>query len=256
MNSYVIAVCQQKGGVAKTTTVSALGAALAEKGRRVLLIDLDPSGNLTSGLGFNLVQQRKSAADILLGNETVERVAQPLTYAGLTLIPSNGEMATVAHFLNVRPNYEALLRQHLANNAANAFDYILLDCPPTLGSVATAALVAADLAILPVQCEYFAIQALSSMFKFIHAIRARHNPRLHYRLLVTMFDMRGNLHAQVLEKLQANYPGALLQTKIGFDSKLRASQVAGVPINLYDSNTRAAQQYRELADEIIAYVEP
>jgi chromosome partitioning protein len=255
MKPYVITVCHQKGGVAKTTTVSALGGALAEDHRRVLLVDLDPSANLTAGLGLSPFKQRKSAGDVLLGNETLAMVSRETEISGLDLIPSNGDMKMTAQMLAVRANHETILREAVRRQEIRQYDYVIFDCPPSLGALVDAALIAADLAILPTQPEYFAVQALGTIFKRIDKLRAEHNPGLCYRLLITMYDQRGNLHTDLLERIRGHYGDALLEIVIGFDSKLRASQIAGVPITTFASNTRAATQYRSLAKEIYTYVE-
>lgn len=250
---YVIAVCHQKGGVAKTTTVSSLGAALAEQKHRTLLIDLDPSGNLTHGLGFSPSRVARSAADILLGNERLETIRQATPVRGLDLIPSNGEMVTVARFLNLRPKYEHLLRDCLSQPAGRsglAYDFVLIDCPPALGALTVTALSAAHMALIPTQCEYYSIQALDGIFKTIASVRANFNPQIYYRLLVTMYDRRGLLHTRVLSMLRERFGDVLFEQMIGFDSKLRESQLVGLPVTAHAPRTRAALQYRLLAGEL------
>ena len=254
MKPYVITVCHQKGGVAKTTTASALGAALAEQNHPTLLIDLDPSANLTAGLGISPRQIRKSAADLLLGNDHLSAVYQSTEFPGIDIVPSGPDMSTASQMLALRPQYETILRRNL-NGQELTHEFIILDCPPAMATITTAALSAADLAIIPTQCEYFAIQAINSIFGFIRQVRADHNPQLSYKLLITMFDLRGKLHTQLYKKLENYYAEALFTTIIGFDSKLRASQIAGQPITVYASKTRAAEQYRNLAKEIYAYVQ-
>lgn len=255
LTPYAIAVCHQKGGVAKTTTVSAIGACLAEMGHRVLLIDLDHSANLSVGVGISLVSVKKSSADILLGNETIGSLIQSTMITGLDIIPANLEMITAARFLILRPQYEYLLRNYLLFSELDGYDYILMDCPPGLGPVTMAALSAAHLALIPLPCEFYALQALDSVFMAIKAIRAKTNSGLRFRLLVTMFDRRGKLHPRVFSLIQEQFENALLNTTIGFDSKLRESQMLGKPITLHAPNSRSALQYRALAEEILAYVE-
>ncbi len=254
MSLFVIAVCHQKGGVSKTTTVSALGAILAERGYRVLLVDMDASGNLTAGLGLNPANVKKSTADVLLGNDTLGMSSQTVALPGLSIVPSNGDMGLAAQFLELRPNFEMLLKNSF-DIEMGIYDYVLIDCPPSLGPLAITSLVAADLAIVPTQCEYYSLQVLRNVFDAIKRVRTKFNPQLGYRLLISMFDQRGNLHAQVYDQIQKRYQDALFETVIGFDSKLQYSQVAGQPITQYAPKTRAAQQYRALTDEIIAYVE-
>lgn len=252
---YVITICHQKGGVAKTTTSSSVAAWLAESGQKVLVLDLDPSANLTAGFGINPWTVPSSAADVLLGNDTLKMVARPTGVPGLDIVASNKEMNKVAKFVSVRPNYESLIRDNISSNGMAHYDFVVIDCPPTMGALTISALATTNLAIIPTQCEYFSIQALNGVFKVINKVRREHNPQLCYRLLVTMFDKRGNLHSQILDRLKNHYTEILFETVIGFDSKLRSSQVAGVPITEFSASTRAAQQYQALVREIITYVE-
>ncbi len=252
---FLIAICHQKGGVAKTTTVLSLGACFAEQGLSTMLVDLDPSANLTSGVGLAPNKVRKSAADILLGNDPVSRVAQATAVTGMDIIPSNPDMAAAARFLSLRPRYETLLRTGFTQDGSSKYDMVLMDCPPSLGPLAIVALGAANLALIPIQCEFYSLQALDGLFDAIRATRAKTNPQLAYRLLITMFDRRGSLHGRVLELIHEQLPGALCETMIGFDSKVRESQLFGLPITVHAPNTRASQQYRCLASEIYAYVE-
>jgi chromosome partitioning protein len=254
MKPYVITVCHQKGGVAKTTTVSALGGALAEQGYPTLLIDLDASANLTAGLGFSPQKVNKSAADILLGNDEASTLYKATAIPGLDIISSGPDMSAASQIFATRPQYETILRRSIQqDNLPHKF--VIIDCPPAVAALTTASLTAADLAIIPTQCEYFSVQAVKTIFGYIRQVRAQYNPQLSYKLLVTMFDLRGKLHTQLYEKLVAYYNHALFETVIGFDSKLRASQIAGQPITVFAPRTRAARQYRELAQEIEAYVQ-
>ncbi len=254
MKPYVIAVCHQKGGVAKTTTVSALGAALAESDHPTLLVDLDPSANLTAGLGINLRQVKLSTADILLGNTELASLSQSTGLPGLDIIPSGPDMAAAAQVIAVRPHYETILRRGILQHNL-PYDYVIIDCPPSMAALTTTALTSADLAIIPMQCEYFAIQAINAILGTIRRVRGEYNNQLSYKLLITMFDRRGKLHTQLYERLNTHYSTAIFETVIGFDSKLRASQIAGQPITSFAPRTRAAGQYRNLAKEINAYVQ-
>jgi chromosome partitioning protein len=252
---YVIAIWHQKGGVAKTTTALSLGACLVERGRRTLLIDLDPQGNLTSGLGFDPAQLRGSAADVLLGNDTLASVSRETSLPGLDLVPSNPDMVTLPRWLHLREHYEPILRDGLARPEVAHYALAVMDCPPLVGPLTIAALTAADLVVIPTQCEYFSVQVLRDSLELVNLVRARTNPRLAYRLLVTMFDGRGHLHGRVLAQLQQHFSPALLQTVIGVDSKLRESQLVGRPITLHAGSSRGAQQYRGLAEELLTYVQ-
>lgn len=252
--SYVIAVCHQKGGVAKTTTALSLGAALVEQQIETLLIDLDPQANLTAGLGLNPAEVRRSTADVLLGAETLLRVSRETKVPGLDLVPSNPDMVSVSKHLYLREPYEYVLRQALRLPELEHYEAVVIDCPPSLGPVTLNALTAADLVIIPTQCEYFSMQALDSPFRLIELVRGKTNPQLSYRLLVTMFDGRGSLHTRLLARLREFFPEILLDTVIGFDSKVRESQMMGAPIMLYAPHSRAALQYRQLAQELLTYV--
>jgi chromosome partitioning protein len=251
---YIISVCHQKGGVGKTTTVSSLGASLAELNYQVLLVDLDPSANLTTGLGLSQNNNANSAADILIGNESLQNISQKTSLTGLNLIPSNSDMITAARFLYIRKNYEYILKD-LFKREGHPFDIILIDCPPMIGSLTVCALTAAHLAIIPLQCEYYPLQALYYVIKTIKTIRERSNPLLIYQLLITMYDKRGKFHARLLEQIKEHFSDSMFNTIIGFDSKLRESQYFEVPILTHAKNTRAARQYRQLAKELLNIVD-
>ncbi len=252
---YVIAICHQKGGVAKTTTALALGACLADMGQRTLLIDMDPSANLTAGLGITPSKAHPSIANALLGNDVLTDLILPTALPALDLIPSNMDVATANRFLHLRSNHERLLKIGLEQLYKDAlYDYALLDCPPSLSALTIGALTSADLAVIPIHCEYYSLQALESVFKTIASVRTKGNFGLRYRLLVTMFDKRGALHNRVFTYVKEKYSAALLQTVIGFDTKVRESQLIGIPITLHAPGTRAVQQYRMLAKELSAYV--
>lgn len=250
---YVMALCHQKGGVAKTTSSLALAACLADAGKEVLLIDLDPQGNLTAGVGLRPEDMRHSAADVLLGNNTVLQVSRETGFRGIDIVPANPDMLTVSRYLYLRPSFEHLLRDSLQHPNLAFYDYIIIDCPPALGPVTLNALTAAHLALIPTQCEFFSMQALNSIFKLINMVWSKTNPNLTYRILVTMFDRRTRLHARVLSQLRQKFPNALFDTIVGVDSKLRESQMAGQPITTYARNTRSARQYCALAEEVDDY---
>ena len=195
----VIAVCHQKGGVAKTTTVSCLATLFAMDGYPTLAIDLDPSGNLSTSFGKAAAQARCSAADILLGNTPLSAVSTSTQVNGLDIVPANPELSTATRFLSRRPQYEFLLRNALNQPGPTDYKFVVLDCPPSLGALTTTALTAANLVIIPIQCEYYSLQALEAMFRIISQVRATTNPTLCYRLLVVMYDLRGSFHRRVLE---------------------------------------------------------
>ncbi|MBN2085798.1 MAG: ParA family protein [Anaerolineales bacterium] len=252
--SYVIAICHQKGGVAKTTTTLGLGAAFVERGVETLVVDLDPQANLTFNIGLEPGNAPFSAAEILTGEAAPARAAVESSLPGMDIIPSNASMLDIGRRMYQMPNYEFLLRRALEDTAMAEYAVVLLDCPPSVGPLTINALTAADLLIIPTQCEYYSIQALPDMFELVNVIRDRTNPPLTYRLLVTMFDGRGKFHATMLEQLRGYFKDGLLHTTIGFDTKLREAQAAGSPITIHAPLSRGASQYRQLAEELSPYV--
>lgn len=251
---YIIAICHQKGGVAKTTTTLGLGASFVERRAETLMIDLDPQANLTASIGLNAPDKKFSIAEVLLGEADLASVRLETNLPGLDIIPSNAAMLTLGRQLFELPDYEYRLREVLSGPAVADYELILLDCPPSVGPLTFNALTAADLLVIPTQCEYFSIQALTDMFELVNVVRDRTNPALAYRLLVTMFDGRGNFHARMLAQMREYFNEGLLQTIIGFDTKLREAQVAGQPITIYAPQSRGAGQYRQLAEELSVYV--
>jgi len=252
---FTIALCHQKGGVGKSSSAAALGASFSEKGYSTLLIDLDPSGNLTAGLGFSPDAAAVSFADIFLSAVSPAEAVLHTTCANLDLMASNAELVAISHYLLSKKDYENLLLEILLDSALSSYDLVIIDCPPALDALTITALTAADLAILPTPCEYYSLQALESVFALIRLVRNKTNPALRYRLLITMFDRRGTFHRRVLEQIRAHYQNAILETVIGFDTKIRESQLLGVPITKHAPNTRAAVQYRALAEELERYAQ-
>ena len=251
---YVIAICHQKGGVAKTTTALNLGACFVERGAETLMIDLDPQANLTASIGMESTGMQHSIAESLLGEADLAKVRLETSLPGLDIVPSNASMLTLGRQLLQLPDYEYRLRDVLSGAAIADHQIVLLDCPPSVSSLTFNALTAADLLVIPTQCEYFSIQALTDMFELVNVVRDRTNPALAYRLLVTMFDGRGNFHARMLGQLRTYFNTGLLQTIIGFDTKLREAQLAGLPVTVHAPQSRGAQQYRQLAEELIVHV--
>ncbi len=252
--SYVIAICHQKGGVAKTTTTLGLGAGFAERGIETLLIDLDPQANLSADIGAAPEKDAASIAEALTGKIDLSRAAIESGLPCLDVIPSNDAMLDIARRLYRTPGYESLLRRALEDPALSGYAVVLLDCPPSVGPLTINALTAADLLIIPTQCEYYSIQALTDMLELVNVIRDKTNPQLAYRILVTMFDGRGKFHASMLEQLQEYFRDGLLNTTIGFDTKLREAQAVGRLITVHAPQSRGAVQYRQLAEELCPYV--
>jgi chromosome partitioning protein len=233
-----IAISSQKGGVAKTTTCLSLGASLAEQGQSVLLIDMDPQANLTVSLGVNPETQRFA-------------VSREGPMLNLDLVPANQGLVVLDKALYGRRGYEQRLKDQLETIKCNFYDIVLIDCPPSFGTLTLNALTAADLLIIPVQCEYYAARAMRPVLKLVQLVRRKTNPQLTYRVLVTMYDRRNRISQIIFEQIQRKFNSALFETIIEIDTKLRESPTVGLPVNLYSPRTRGAQQYRSLAEELI-----
>ncbi len=247
-----IAVSNEKGGVAKTTTALSLGAALAELGNRVLLIDLDAQANLTLALGLEPGESELTSSNVMLDNEAIMNVSRKTDVPNLDLIPSSSRIETAEQFLPVRTNYTTIL-QRAIRGAGLPYDYIVLDCPPALGAITRNALAAANLLLIPTQAEYFSAYALRNMMGLIRRSREMDNPNLSYRILVTMLDRRNRTHRNIHEQLRATFGTGVFNTVIELDTKLRESPIAGQPITHYKAAARGSTQYRVLAQELVEY---
>jgi chromosome partitioning protein len=250
--SYIIAMSNEKGGVAKTTSTLSLGAALAELNYRVLLIDLDPQANLSLALGLELEEAAVTSANILIEGTPVTAGIRKSEITNLDIVPSSFRIENAEQFLPMRTQYLATLRDALDADPL-PYDYILLDCPPALGAITLNALSAANLLIIPTQAEYFSAYALRNMMGTIRRIRQDVNPGLAYRILVTLLDRRNRTHRNIFEQLQTTFGQGVFTTVIEIDTKLRESPIAGIPITQYKPTSRGSQQYRVLAQELIEY---
>lgn len=250
--AFIIAMSNEKGGVAKTTSTLSLGAALAELNHRVLLIDLDPQANLSLALGLETGEVEVTSANVLVENASLRTAIRKTDVPNLDLVPSNARIETAEQFLPMRSNYLATLRNAF-ETASLPYDYVLLDCPPALGSITLNALSAADLLIIPTQAEYFSAYALRNMMGSIRRVRQESNPNLAYRILVTLLDRRNRTHRNIFEQLQTTFGQGVFTTVIEIDTKLRESPIAGVPITHYKPSSRGSQQYRVLAQELMEY---
>ncbi|MDP3721871.1 MAG: ParA family protein [Anaerolineaceae bacterium] len=248
----VIAIANEKGGVAKTTTALSLGGALVALGYRVLLVDLDPQANLSLAMGCESHAGTKSFINLVMENLNLERALVKTEIQGLYLLPANKEIRFAERVLPTRPEYRTLLRNIIAQE--KSYDFVLIDCPPFIGTLTTNALTAANLLIIPTQAEYFSVYALRNMMSLIREVRSKGNPALRYRLLVTLFDKRNRIHRTLYSHLRQTFIGGVLDSIIEVDTKLRESVIAGVPINHLAGKSRAAMQYDFLAQEIIQYV--
>ena len=250
--THIIAVANEKGGVAKTTTAVSLGGALTNLGQDVLLVDLDPQANLSLALGFPPHKTRRSIADVMLNSVAPMSISKETSIPGLDILPSNAEMGMAERFLPIRQNYQKILYRSL--ESIQLYDTVILDCPPSMGAITLNALAAADLLIIPTQAEYLSAYALRHVMATIRKVRQEANPNLMYRILITMLDIRIGSHKVLSKQLQNTFGNAVLKTIIQIDSKLRESTIAGLPITHYLPRSRGAQQYQALAQELTQYV--
>jgi chromosome partitioning protein len=269
--TYIIAISNQKGGVAKTTSCFALGACLAEKGYSTLLVDLDPQAHLTMAAGLDADNLSPTLADLLapaMSSISPREACYPTVMAGLDILPCDLRLANLERSLHERQDYEYLLKQVLGRTGVIApdeqarlagesqpFDFVLLDCPPSMGSLTLMALTAADLALIPVESEYFASRGLIRLLDVIQAVKEHTNPALGYSVFVTLYDGRNLVSRKVLEQLQTHFVDVIFDTIIRVDTRLRESPMAGEPIVMYAPRTRATGEYRNLATELIKHME-
>lgn len=250
MACRVYALAQQKGGVGKTTTAINLGAALKERGRRVLLVDLDPQGALSAGLGLDPLALDRTIYDVLRNARTDLASIIRSTEAGLDLAPANIDLAAAEIELVSEPGREQILKGKLAP-VGDAYDYILIDCPPSLSLLTLNALTAADGVIIPVQTQYFALRGMDLLFKTVEKVRARLNPKLKITgILPTMYDARTTHAREVLEELRETYGKQVFNTAIPHTIKLADSTMAGESILSFHQQSPAAAAYRALAEEV------
>ena len=250
----VIAIVNQKGGVGKTTTAINLGAALARSGRNVLLVDLDPQGNASTGLGLFPENREATTLDLLQGHKPDETVSAT-NVPSLWIVPSTTDLAGADVMLSSKSRRSYLLRDALAHKALArfSFDYILVDCPPSLSILTVNALVAADSVIVPLQSEFFALEGLSQLMLTIRDVREAANPALRIRgIVLTMFDRRNNLSQQVEADARGNLGDLVFQTKIPRNVRLSEAPSFAMPVLDYDPNSTGSQAYQELAAELLA----
>ena len=249
-----IAIANQKGGVAKTTTAINLAAALAELGRRILLIDMDPQGNASTGLGIEPDEREKTVYDLLLGEAALEDVVTATPTTGISIIPSTTDLSSSDIELQAINRRSHLLGDRLQAeaNATGAFDYCLIDCPPSLNLLTVNALVAADSVLVPLQSEFFALEGLSHLLLTIREIRQSANPALRIEgVLLTMHDQRNNLSQQVERDARETLDAIVYQTVIPRNVRLSEAPSHAVPVITYDPNSSGARAYRALAREFL-----
>lgn len=246
-----IAVVNQKGGVGKTTSTVNLAASIAAKGFRVLLADIDPQGNATSGLGVNKRELKLSSYDVLINSAQIEKVMIKTEFDNLWVLPSSMNLAGAELELVDMNRREAKLKNSLAL-VKDSFDFIFLDCPPSLGLLTLNALCAADTVLVPIQCEYYALEGLSQLMATIRQVKRLYNPLIDMEgVLLTMFDGRLNLTHQVVDELKRFFPKKVYSTVIPRNVKLSEAPSYGLPIAYYDKNSKGALAYDELANEFL-----
>ena len=247
----IIAVVNQKGGVGKTTSTVNLAASVALKGQKVLLMDIDPQGNATSGLGVNKRELETSSYDVIVNALPIEKAIRKTQFENLWVLPSNMNLAGAELELVDMKHRESKIKNAVAPIKAD-FDFIFLDCPPSLGLITLNALCAADTVLVPIQCEYYALEGLSQLMSTIRQVKRLYNPHIDMEgVLLTMYDGRLNLTQQVVGELKRFFPKKVYATAIPRNVKLSEAPSYGLPIHYYDKNSKGAAAYDALADEFL-----
>ena len=247
----VFAITNQKGGVGKTTTAVNLAASIASCGHPTLLIDLDPQGNATSGVGIDRRYLQTSVYDVLIGEEKVEDATIKTDFKFLSLLPSNISLAGAELELIDLEHREARLKLALASAKKN-YEYIFIDCPPSLGLITTNALCMSDGIIVPMQCEYYALEGLSQLMNTVRRIKRQYNEELDlFGVVMTMCDMRLNLTGQVISEVKKYFPGKVFETTVPRGVRLSEAPSFGKPVMYFDKNCKGAKSYMALSKEIM-----
>lgn len=246
-----IVIANQKGGVGKTTTAINLSASLAEAEKKVLVIDIDPQGNTTSGFGIEKDEQENTIYELLLGECEIEECMIVTEFDDLTIIPSNVNLAAAEIELVGIEEKEYILKKAL-DKVRDKYDFIIIDCPPSLSMLTINAMCAADTVLVPIQCEYYALEGLTQLIHTINLVKERLNPELEMEGVVfTMYDARTNLSLQVVENVKNNLNQEIYKTIIPRNVRLAEAPSHGMPVNKYDSKSTGAESYRLLAEEVI-----
>ena len=247
----IIAVANQKGGVGKTTTAINLSSCLSALGKRVLAIDMDPQGNMTSGLGVDKDNVEKTVYDLIIGRATVEECLCKEVFENLDLLPTNIDLSAAEIELIGVENKEFIIRDEVAKIRGN-YDFVIVDCPPSLSMLTINAMTTADTVLVPIQCEYHALEGLSQLIHTIDLVKERLNPELKMEGVVfTMYNARTNLSLQVVENVKDNLDQTIYKTIIPRNIRLAEAPSHGLPINIYDPKSSGAESYMLLAEEVI-----
>jgi len=248
----IIAIANQKGGVGKTTTAINLGACLAQKGKSILIIDHDPQGNTTSGIGLKKAEIKKCIYDVLINEVPIQEVILTTQIENLKIVPATIRLAGAEAELVGMMARDQRLKRALAP-IKDDYDYLLIDCPPSLGNLTINALAAADSIIVPIQCEYYALEGLSQLMKTVQLVQKYSNSNLKIEgVVLTMYDNRTNLSIQVTEEVRRYFQDKVYQTIIPRNIRLSEAPSFGLPISLYDEKSKGAEAYADLAKEVIA----
>lgn len=247
----IIAIANQKGGVGKTTTAINLSAALAELNQKILVIDVDPQGNTTSGFGLDKNELDKTIYELMLGEYEIEDCIIKDVLDNLSILPSNVELAAAEIELIGIDEKEYILKKQVAK-VREEYDFVIIDCPPSLNMLTVNAMTTADTVLVPIQCEYYALEGLSQLLHTVDLVKERLNPSLEMEGVVfTMYDARTNLSLQVVENVKNNLEQTIYKTIIPRNVRLAEAPSHGLPINIYDPKSAGAESYQLLAEEVI-----